>query len=1131
MDVLLPWLGRLLFVAVINAFNTEEWVSASSASIITHNKPNATRLHNTQVLPSDVHAAPRLAMPHHPFPSVRRRRRATAFPPLLAATALLLLLCSNVEAMRRPFSSLGNSSGNTRRSLAVEEQEAEGFRRLAARGLAADATSPDAHLVMDLPGLAAGAFPTRHWAGLLTVDEAIEGKYFYWFVEAAEDAANKPLLIWLNGGPGCSSMDGFFLENGPFKVQEDMSIKVHPHSWHHVANVLYIDQPVGTGFTFTGRRQYCNDDACINGHMYSFLQSFSKLHKDLVFPPGGDNSKTKPIFFSGESQAGHYIPTMVDHIMQQNKKVAAGAATLDVQGMAIGNGWIDPSNQYDVSQFAHGAGLISEGQRNTLLKKRGDCNALLAKGHYFSPVCFSLLDEVVAATGTESSGFVSLYDYRNFDNPGHRVFPPGHELVEKYMNQAAVKDALHASESPLTFQECTDPPYDHLKSQDGLGVTNEVTRILEGGVRALFFNGAFDIICNHVGNEALLQGLVWSGQKDFHAASRAVWLPVGGGAAGEGRPGGYAKSSGLLTYLVVAGAGHMVPLDVPAAALDMIGRFLNNKSFADKPQGIAMSVAPPVAAAPAAGAVATGAGEVVVKPPPTPKLKGVKASSTKEGTVELDIEGVAGQEGGAQQTDELWYSVLVNPGGSLLVPQAEGGAESGPLLLTDMKEGVEYSFQVMSNNIGGASKPSESLKVLLGCAAGGEGGAAGPNTTLCQHGMCGFDAVGNDKRCFCYQGWDGPSCDVALPAGSGMAPAKEGGDKEAAVGRGGRVTFVVDQSCAGADLPQECALRFTVPLHLCVDTKEGGKEAGGEGEAWSVLDGEEETRAFEGMLRRDLAHALNIHKEQILMRSLHPLNSSSSSVTEGGNLLVVDDDDATAALPSTLPHTHATQPQPMALTFDLLYAPDPPSTVRLFTSLWSAPKGPLSFGLVTSNFDVSHNAEVLLLARDTPLADGSGSSSSSSGSGVVVVSRPAKRSLTVSLAACLLVGMLLLMVVRYSRRKLGMGGGSSSSSGGGGGGGRVRDGGRRRAHLDDDIDRDIVLDGSDDEDGEGGVIEIMEVRSSHTGSLGGGGGGSSSSSSSRGGSVTRLAGLGLGGSGGVGSRSATVDDGADERLV
>lgn len=1079
----------------------------------THNT-YATRPHNIQAL--TLHVAPLLAfyrhvMPHRPFPSVGGRRRA--FPSLLAATALLL--CSNVEAMRRPFGSLSVSGFNTSRSLAAEKYESDGFRRLAARGLAADATSPDVHLVTDLPGLAAGAFPTRHWAGLLTVDEAIQGKYFYWFVEAASDAANKPLLIWLNGGPGCSSMDGFFLENGPFKVHEDMSISVHPHSWHNRANVLYIDQPVGTGFSFTGQRQYCDNDACINMHMYSFLQSFAKLHKDLVFPPGGDNSKTKPIFFSGESQAGHYIPTMVAHILQENKKVAPGAVTLDVQGMAIGNGWIDPPNQYDVSAFAHGAGLISEGQRNTLLKKKEECNAALASGKYLSAICFSLLDEVIAATGTDVSGFVSIYDYRLFDHPGRRVFPPGHQTVERYMNQAGVKDALHATESPLSFQECTDPPYDHLKAQDGLGVTGEVARILEEGVRALFFNGAFDVICNHVGNEVLLQELAWSGQDEFLAAGRAVWLPVGGGAAGEGKPGGYAKSSGLLTYLVVAGAGHMVPLDVPVAALDMIGRFLKGASFADKPQTISMSIAPPAASA--TGVAATAAGEVV-KPPPTPKLKGVKASGTKEGTVELDVEGVAG---GAEQAGNIWYSVLVNPGGSILVPEAAEGVGSGPMMLTDLKEGIEYSFQVISNNVGGASKPSEPLKLLLGCGSLSAVEGSGPNTTVCEHGMCGFDTVGNGKRCFCYQGWAGPSCGIAVPAGSDSPGAKEEGK------RGGRVTFVVDESCTGADLPQECALRFTVPLRLCVDAKEGGKE----GEAWSVLDGEEEARVFEEMLKRDLVHVLDIHKEQILLRSLHPLNgsssSSSSSVSEGGKLVVVDDDDSTASTPSSPTHTS----QPMGLTFDLLYAADPPSTVQLFTSLWSAPKSPLSFGLITSNFDVSRNAEVLFLARDTPLADGIGrSSSSSSGSGVVVVGRTTKRSLGASLTACLLVGIALLMAVRYSRRKLGMGGGKHSSSSSSSNSSSGNGGGRRRAHSDHDIDQDVVLDRSEDgfDDEDGGVVEIMEVRSSHIGSQGGGGG---SSSSSRGGSVTRLAGLGLGGSGGMGSRSGTEDDGANERLV
>ncbi len=1014
----------------------------------------------------------------------RRRRRTSP----LAAMALvlllpLLLLARGATALRRRP---GTSQPTTPpRALYVDEYEAAGYRRLAARGLAADPTSPDEHLVTDLPGLAKDAFPTRQWAGLLTVDEATDGKFFYWFLEAATDAASKPLLIWLNGGPGCSSMDGFFLENGPFKVQEDLTLAVHPYSWHKAANVLYVDQPVGTGWSFTGKKKYCDDDACINRHMYAFLQSFLRLHKDLLLSTDGKSSR--PVFFAGESQAGHYIPTMVDFILAQNKAKAADALTLNVQGMAIGNGWFDPPNQYDVSQYAHGAGMISEGQYHTLQKKRAECNDGLAQGRYFNPVCFSLLDEVVAATGTDHTGYVSLYDYRLFDNPGNRVFPPGNKTVEAYLNQASVKEALHASESPLSFQECTDPPYDHLKKQDGLGVMGEVGRILDdGSVRALFFNGAFDVICNHVGNEAALQGLVWTGQEDYHVAPRGVWMP-------EGKPGGYAKTSGPLTYLVVASAGHMVPLDVPSAALDMVQRFLAGKTFQDKPQGIAMSDVHPTKADPAVSA----AGELdPTNPPQPPLLKAVRvADGGDKGAVELEVHG-ATEEGKAavpvQQGKDLWYTVLVNPGGSLLLPtQGEGKDAAGKLELKDLKEGVEYSFQAVANTPSGASKPSEPMTLVLGCGEAGADDKATAAAATCHHGLCGFDAEGGAKRCFCYQGWAGAACDVAGAAGAADTPVAAADPEAPAPLGSGRVTFVVDQSCAGADVPSECALRFTVPLRLIYEDQ--GTET--PPQFGSLLDGPDETKAFEGMLRRDLSNALGIQKEQVQLRSLHPLNSSYASSDAGGALVVVDDDDATAD----------TKVGPMALTFDLLSAADPPTTVQLFTTLWSAPKSPLRFGLVTSNFDVSRNAEVLLLARDTPLAD--------LPAGGVLADKPAQRSLLVSFSTFALIGLVLLVLIRLSKRKLGAGGRRVGGGNGAGASSLSSEFHHRRGDT-MEPDFDERLDGDDDDD----AVEIMEVRSS------------TDSQGSRSGSMVRLAGLGIG-SGGAITRATTVDDGSNERLV
>ncbi|CAN0446965.1 unnamed protein product, partial [Phaeothamnion confervicola] len=99
----------------------------------------------------------------------------------------------------------------------------------------------------------------------------------------------------------------------------------------------------------------------------------------------------RPIFFTGESHAGHYIPSMIHYILKKNADLLAGSAgtgtgtscgpyVLNVEGAAIGNGWTDPWNQYDVSEFAFGMGLVSEGQMRTLKAREEDCHSKIAHG-------------------------------------------------------------------------------------------------------------------------------------------------------------------------------------------------------------------------------------------------------------------------------------------------------------------------------------------------------------------------------------------------------------------------------------------------------------------------------------------------------------------------------------------------------------------------------------------------------------------------------------------------------------------------------------------------------------------------------------------------------------------------------
>merc|ERR1740139_1813549 len=71
---------------------------------------------------------------------------------------------------------------------------------------------------------------------------------FYWYFPARENPETAPLVLWLTGGPGCSSELAIFYENGPFKIIDD-KVTTNPHAWNENANLLYIDQPVGTGFS------------------------------------------------------------------------------------------------------------------------------------------------------------------------------------------------------------------------------------------------------------------------------------------------------------------------------------------------------------------------------------------------------------------------------------------------------------------------------------------------------------------------------------------------------------------------------------------------------------------------------------------------------------------------------------------------------------------------------------------------------------------------------------------------------------------------------------------------------------------------------------------------------------------
>ncbi|KAJ8424775.1 hypothetical protein Cgig2_008843 [Carnegiea gigantea] len=168
-------------------------------------------------------------------------------------------------------------------------------------------------LVVGLPGQPRVSFD--HYAGYVTVNASHGRALFYWFFEAADKPQKKPLVLWLNGGPGCSSIGyGEAEELGPFFPQRhgEPLLKLNKHAWNRAANLLFLESPVGVGFSYTNTSNDMNElgDTITAKDSYAFLVNWFKRFLQY---------KSHEFYIAGESYAGHYVPQLAELIFDSNK--------------------------------------------------------------------------------------------------------------------------------------------------------------------------------------------------------------------------------------------------------------------------------------------------------------------------------------------------------------------------------------------------------------------------------------------------------------------------------------------------------------------------------------------------------------------------------------------------------------------------------------------------------------------------------------------------------------------------------------------------------------------------------------------------------------------------------------------
>lgn len=395
--------------------------------------------------------------------------------------------------------------------------------------------------------------------------------YYFWRFSDSEPIpeARKRTIFWLNGGPGCSSMDGALMEAGPFRINDNHEIVYNEGSWHKAAKMVFVDQPAGTGFSFSDGYEHELPDVTV--HFVRFMEKYFEL-----FPEDIDNE----LFLAGESYAGQYIPYIADGILRRNKNLQKDDKPFNLSALLIGNGWVAPNEQsMSYVEFALQAGIVSPttpGWSDVLVQQekcQNVVNDASAQGdtmsdyRVVSDVCDKVLNTLLRVTRDDDAPrdqqCVNMYDYtlRDVYPSCGMNWPPDLVNVGPFLNNPGVQMQLNL-EHKSTWHECSGKVGRNFWARTSRPAVHLLPGILEE-IPILLFNGNRDIICNYIGTEAYIDNMKWNGHEGWDDKTVFNWQF-------DGSTAGYVRNSRNLTFVNVFNSSHMVPFDVPFVSRSLI---------------------------------------------------------------------------------------------------------------------------------------------------------------------------------------------------------------------------------------------------------------------------------------------------------------------------------------------------------------------------------------------------------------------------------------------------------------------------------------------------------------------------------------------------------------------------------
>jgi len=390
----------------------------------------------------------------------------------------------------------------------------------------------------------------NHEYGHIPIDNK-EPKYqiFYWLFKNRAKNLNPPLVIWIEGGPGCSCQQSLFLEHGPYRLLPNSSDYISsPYSWNNIADVLYTDQPLGTGLS------NCSDISRIPTNademaadFYGFFMNFLDTHSEY-------RSRVTTVYFAGHSFAGHFIPAIVKLLIEKKFSYKIG-------GILLGNPFTNPhALAWSYPNFAYTNELITS-MRYTASRVARYLYEFFDNLNMkeVALMFFKLTRGISAGLYTV---VINQADIRNITMPVQYF---ERAMYTKILKKLKMENLNWANCNPIIKEYSMN--LEHITDY-----TPYIEYLLDKKVTILFYYGDKDFICSIDSWKYMNNIMKWWGKSDFEQSENHLWL-VNGKVKGE------YKFFGNLGYYKVYNAGHIVFFNEPEGGLDLISRLINMNNY------------------------------------------------------------------------------------------------------------------------------------------------------------------------------------------------------------------------------------------------------------------------------------------------------------------------------------------------------------------------------------------------------------------------------------------------------------------------------------------------------------------------------------------------------------------------